>query len=79
MDLSLQLAGLQQTEQLIGVVLELFTGLNVSEESWTGDFNTLGGEFTVKILASSATSILSRNHTEEGVVAQGRWHYQTKR
>lgn len=46
-DLGLQLARLEQTEQLVGVVFKLLAGLNVSKEGRASNFDTLGGEFAI--------------------------------
>lgn len=46
-DLGLQLARLEQTEQLVGVVLELLTGVNIAEEGRASNLDTLGREFAV--------------------------------
>lgn len=45
MDLGLELTGAEQTEELVGVELELLTGLNVAEESGTRNLHTLGRKF----------------------------------
>lgn len=41
-DFSLELARLQQIEQLIRVEFKLFSGFNVSEKGWTRNLDTLG-------------------------------------
>lgn len=46
-NLSLQLARLEQTEQLIGVIFKLLAGLNVPKESRTSNLDTLRREFAV--------------------------------
>lgn len=46
-DLSLQLARLEQTEQLVGVIFKLLASLNIAEESRASNLDTLGREFPV--------------------------------
>lgn len=46
-DLGLQLARLEQTEQLVGVVFKLLASLDVAKESRTSNLDTLGGEFAI--------------------------------
>jgi hypothetical protein len=46
-DLSLQLARLEQTEQLVGVILKLLASLNVTKEGRASNLDTLGREFAV--------------------------------
>lgn len=46
-NLHLELTRLQPSEQLIGVVLELLSSLNVAKEGGASNLNTLWGEFPV--------------------------------
>jgi hypothetical protein len=48
-DSDLELARLEQVEQLIDIEFEFFAGLNVAEKCRTGNLDTLGGEFTVQV------------------------------
>lgn len=47
-NLDLELARLEQTEELISVVFKLLASLDVAEQSRTGNLNTLGREFAVQ-------------------------------
>lgn len=42
MNLYLQFAGQKQVEQFVNIVLEFFSSLDVAEQGWTRDLDTLG-------------------------------------
>lgn len=44
-NLGLELTRAEHTEELVGVIIELLTGLNVTEESRTSNFHALRREF----------------------------------
>jgi hypothetical protein len=55
-DFDLELARLEQVEQLIDIEFEFFTGLDVAEKLRTGNFDILGGEFTVQVSAKHSSN-----------------------
>lgn len=50
-DSDLELARLEQVEQLIDIEFEFFAGFDVAEKLRTGHLDTLRGEFTVQVSA----------------------------
>lgn len=60
---SLQLARLEEAEQLIGVVFELLTSLNVAKESRASNLDTLGRQFPVKDQSASYSTHIKRRIT----------------
>lgn len=52
-NLDLELARLEQAEELIGIVFELLASLDVAEQSGTSNLNALGREFAAAELVSS--------------------------
>ena len=60
MNLDLELARLEQREQLVGIELVFFTGLNVSEQLRTGDLEVLGREFPTSFALASSRPLLEQ-------------------
>jgi hypothetical protein len=57
-DFDLELARLEQVEQLIDIEFEFFAGLDVAEKCGTGNLDTLGGEFTVQVRLCPGKAIM---------------------
>ena len=58
MDFGLELARLEQTEQLIGVEFKFFASLNISEKGWTGNLNAFGRKFAIENASVSSIRVI---------------------
>lgn len=76
----LELARLEQVEELIDIEFEFFASLNVAKKLRTGNLDTLGGEFTIQGQSmSKPEKNIKAKLTSKAEEGRGRWHSQTRR